>query len=560
MPKIGRDPRVIRGVLLAGILALAAVLRFYSLSGRGLIYWDEAKFSLEGVRLEAYLQAIFGHHAFLTAGKSVGTAKPTHALFIALAYAIFGIHDYVPLYMDAFASVVEVALAYFLGKRLFGPIPGLVGALFLAVSEYDVLYARSALSESDADALFLAGVLVWVIGWDKQRSDSKQPARTPAMWLLLAGLFAGASFTANYRLSVYIVVLVAADFVRVLKVGGWTALPRRIIPWAAGLAAPPLLWQLVDVAARAGNHVLFRSEVNIIIRSHGHVIFKNVTEGRAEWYLSQALFQLHGGKQSVVQFNPVPYLEWFYVREGLPICLLVLVGLYFALRTRTFPWLVTAAFVVVPYLVYVFAPFIVPRNLDAALPFVSILAAATLFDLVEMFRVARARPAIMVILTAAIALLGVTMTWRLTNERSGFKDAATFLRSRGVTRVLASNEVPIFYFPGSPAGIRCDAIPTPGPLSKLAADRAAGYRYAILDHTGGSYLTQYIVNHATLVASFPAYGAIDIGENPIESENTIEPSAQGGPVQRILVYDIKGLKLPSPGSQKADVCDRNVPI
>ena len=153
-------------MLLAGILVLAAVLRLHSLSGRGLLYWDEAKFSLEGVRLEAYLQAIFGHPALLTAGKSVGTAKPTHALLIALSYAVFGIHDYAPLYMDAVASVVGVALAYFLGKRLFGPIPGLVGALFLAVSEYDVIYARSALSESDADALFLAGVLLWVVGWD----------------------------------------------------------------------------------------------------------------------------------------------------------------------------------------------------------------------------------------------------------------------------------------------------------------------------------------------------------------------------------------------------------
>ena len=358
----------------------------------------------------------------------------------------------------------------------------------------------------------------------------------------------------------YILVLVAFDFIRSWKVAGWRSMLRRIVPWAGGLAAMPLLWQLVDVLARAGNHVLFRSEVNVIIKSHGHVIYRNVSLGKAEWYLSQALFQLHGGKQSVFQFNPIPYLQWFYVRQGIPICLLVLVGLYFALRTRTFPWLVTAAFVVIPYVVYMFAPFIVPRNLDAALPFVSILAAATLFDLVEMFRIARARPAVMVALTAAIALLGVTMSWRLTEEQSGFKQAVAFLKSRGVTRVLASNEVPIFYFPGAPSGVRCDAIPIPGPLAKLAADRRSGYQYVILDHTGGSYLTKYIVSRGTLVASFLAYGNIDIGENPIQSENTIEPSAQSGPPQRILVYDIKGLNLPAPGSQHADVCDRNVPI
>ncbi|MGH2442745.1 MAG: hypothetical protein ACRDFX_06240 [Chloroflexota bacterium] len=39
------------GATLIAIVALGAALRFSFLTDRGLIYWDEAKFALEGIRL-----------------------------------------------------------------------------------------------------------------------------------------------------------------------------------------------------------------------------------------------------------------------------------------------------------------------------------------------------------------------------------------------------------------------------------------------------------------------------------------------------------------------------
>src|ERR1039458_2956288 len=99
-----RNQRLNQMVAIAAILVLAAVLRFDSLSQRGLIYWDEAKFALEGVRLHAYMVSIFGGHVSLLAGKTIGTAKPMHAFLIAIAYLIFGVHTYTPLFMDAFRS------------------------------------------------------------------------------------------------------------------------------------------------------------------------------------------------------------------------------------------------------------------------------------------------------------------------------------------------------------------------------------------------------------------------------------------------------------------------
>ena len=45
---------------LVAILALAATLRLAELPFRGLIYWDEGKFLLEGVRLETSLRLLAG--------------------------------------------------------------------------------------------------------------------------------------------------------------------------------------------------------------------------------------------------------------------------------------------------------------------------------------------------------------------------------------------------------------------------------------------------------------------------------------------------------------------
>ncbi len=542
---------------MVAIVAVAAVLRFADLSHRGLVYWDEAKFSLEGERLHAYLQSWAGSSTPLQIGKTIGTAKPTHALLIALAFVIFGLHDYAPLFLNAFASVVEVILVYVLARKLFGPWAACIAALFFAVAEYEIIYARSALSESDAGALFLAAVLLWTIDWERMPSVLPAVRGFPSRMVLFAALLAGTAFTANYRIVVYIIALVAFDVVWTWNEHGGRVVLGRLVSWVGGAATVPVLWQIVDVIARGGGVVLFRSEVNVLVKSGGHVIFKNVRKGGAEWYLQQALFQLHGGKQSVFHFNPLIYLQWFVLREGWAIAALVVLGLVITIWTWLFPWAAMSALVFIPYAIYVFAPFIVPRNLDAAVPFAMILAAAALVMAAERIHRDVLRRTVVVVLALVIAGAGATLSWRLVGERSGFAQATTLLESRHVSRMLASNEVMLFYFPGKPTGVSCTTDPTPGSLSQLAADVAAGYRYAVLDHASTAP-TRYIVRNARLIGHYRATGPISIGENPIASENGDSPSSS--PVEYIDVYDLSTLTLPSPGHNRAAVCNRNVPI
>src|SRR5947209_1304121 len=377
-------------VRLLPILALAGLLRFDGLSHRGLLYWDEGKFTLEGIRLLSVLQALPHLGPGVLAGKAVGTAKPTHALLIALSYAVLGVHDYAPLMLDALAGVLQVAVLFLLGRELFGARVGLTAAAILAVSGYDIIYARSALSESDAGLCFLIGVLLW---W---RARNRDDGSTRAMGYLWAGIVLGLGFTINYRLIVYIVALVCTDAI----------MRRRRLPallcLVAGLAVAPVLWEVIGIAAQARGAVLFRGEISY----------------RTSTYFGEVLYQLHSRKQSVIRFSPLPYVEWFVVRQGVLLTILLLAGVIQAAVERSVRWMVPLALTLVPYGVYSFAPYIVPRNLDAALPFAALLSAAGLIRLVQRVSPRRAGRYGLWIAVVLLAVFDGFRAWPLTQMRS----------------------------------------------------------------------------------------------------------------------------------------------
>ncbi len=519
--------------LLPPILIVAVLLRFDALTKRGLIFWDEGKFTLEGLNLYVRLESLTGSHAMALTGKTIGTAKPTHALLIALSYALWGVHDYAPLMLDAAASVVQVGLLFLLARRLFGVPVALLAALLLAVSGYDILYARSALSESDANLFFMGGVLVWsrTIG---PRGQLVVPSVSAAMRTrLLAAFLIGLGFTTNYRLVVYIAVLVGLDLALTCRRHGWGSAGHALALWLAGIAVCPALWELVDLVARGHGVILFRSEI-----TH-----------RPTSYLSEVLYQIHGGRQSAVRFNPQLYLEWYRIRQGWPMLLLLGAGLGMAALRRATNGLIPATLVVVPYVLYSFAPVFVPRNLDLTIPFSSIVVAAVLVAAIR--ALARRRVAAIGLLTLAFILAAYdgVHAWRLTAVRSGFAEAALYVRDRGTGNALIVNEVMRFYLRDS--GQTCDTPQLPGTLSSLAAADRVGYEYVILDRRS-STIARYLIQHARPLKQYLAAGPLVWGENVIASENGYTPGAQRG--RFIDVYSLDSIHLVGGHAARSPTC------
>jgi 4-amino-4-deoxy-L-arabinose transferase-like glycosyltransferase len=525
--------RVAHGAALVAILALAAILRFHGLIDRGFIYWDEGKFALEGAHLHDLLREWLHAGGTAPPGKAIGTAKPMHALLIAFADAIVGTRDYAALLLDVVASVAGVLLIYALGRTLFNTGVGLLSALFLAVSPYDVVYARSALSESDANAFFLAGLVVWV-------SRRGQGARLATACLL------GMAFTINYRLIVYCAVVVAIDVLRSLR----TRMRYRVIgEWLAGLVIAPAIWQVVDVIARARGVILFRNEFT----------------GRPVLYLEQALYQLHQGKQSAVHFEPLPYLLWYVRREGWPVAVLILAGLVWMVltiwgsRTR-FPedryrLAMVPALVVVPYVVYVFAPFVVPRNLDATIPFASILAAVAVWEIPGSIRSLILRSSVQIAAVLLVIVMGIAFIWPLGDLRSGFVGAARYLKQHGQDRALVTNETMRFYLRNL-AGV-CRAPVRPKSPLDLPIARRLGYRYAVID-TFDRPASKYVQLHAPLVARYPLGSRSSWGENLVSVENGNEPDLSALH-SYVYVYSLNFPALPLGRSHREPTCSLNKP-
>jgi 4-amino-4-deoxy-L-arabinose transferase-like glycosyltransferase len=498
---------------LAPIVLMAGVLRLAGLPSRGLLYWDEGKFALEGIRLLAIARSLPTLHAASIAGKAVGTAKPMHALFIAVAYALLGVHDYAPLYLDAFASLASVVVLYGLVADLVNRRTGLVAAAFLAVSGYDVVYARSALSESDAALLFLVAVHLW---WRAHRSESARLG-------LAAGVVLGAAFTTNYRISVYAFGLVAAAVVVAFRASDRAQQVRVLVASFAGTLVLPLCWELAGIVAQRHGVVLFRSEIT----------------NRPTSYIAEALYQIHGGKQAVVHFDPRLYLQWYVIRQGWPLALLTGVGLLVAAMRRTVADLLLITLVVLPFAIFAFASFIVPRNLDAALPFASALAAIGLVDLAERYLPRTTLSATVAMAALGLAATGAAVAAPTLAVHSGFVRAAIFLRRHHIDTAVVDNEVMEFYM--RDAEIGCDGQRLPRHVGQLRADVAAGARMAIItDHTQSS--ARFLAARAVHVATFRTMGSAYHGEDLVASENGLPPTSTSH--EQIHVYSIVHLHVP----------------
>ena len=516
------------------IVGLAAFLRLTALPSRGLIYWDEAKFLLEGVRLETALHLLAGAHGTLPAAKAIGTAKPTHALLIAVAFALVGIHDYAALYVNAVASIISVVLVYRIATTLWDSTVGLVAALVIAVSEYDVIYARSALSESDANALLLLGVLLWL-----QARCAPVARRRRSTLVTGAALVFGLAFTTNYRILVYAAVIIGFDLLYEMKPRGWSGTIARAAQWMSGFLCFPVLWEIVDSIARARGTVLFRSEIT----------------RQPATYLSEIVYQIHEGKQARVLFGPLPYLQWYVAYQGWILAALLALGVVLALRVRSFAWLIALCPVVIPYLLYVWAPVIVPRSLAAAIPFTAMLIGAALVTAVRRLVPGSMQRIALLVVAAAVGAQEGIHSRHLSAERSGLTLAARYIAAHGGTMVLSTSEVPAFYLRASNRG-RCAMVRLPHTLQVLAADIRAGYSYAVIDHVGG-VSSRFIYDHMHPVARYQTTRTTAIGENLIAAENTHPPHGPH-PIPYVRVFRLEASGLPSPDGSQAQVCDLDV--
>ena len=184
-------PPTWRRLALAVVMLVSIFMNFYQLgqNGFGNLYYASAIRSM----LDSW------HNFFFVSfdpGGFVSIDKPPLGFWLQAASAkIFGFTPFSIFLPQALAGVLSVLLLYYLVRRHFGVVAGLLAALALAISPISVLTNRNNTIDSTL-------VLVMLLGaWAVLRAAESGKLR----WLLLCAVFVGLGFNIK-MLEAYLVV------------------------------------------------------------------------------------------------------------------------------------------------------------------------------------------------------------------------------------------------------------------------------------------------------------------------------------------------------------------
>ena len=139
------------------VLCAAAALRLWRLGQNGFAN----EYYSAGVRSMSQSWHNFAYNAFDPAG-FISVDKPPLALWIQVASVkLFGFHPLSVLTPQALEGIAAVALLYYLVRRSFGPVAGLLAALFLAITPVSVAIDRS--SNTDSCLVLVLLLAAWAL-------------------------------------------------------------------------------------------------------------------------------------------------------------------------------------------------------------------------------------------------------------------------------------------------------------------------------------------------------------------------------------------------------------
>jgi hypothetical protein len=361
------------GLTILAVVALAAVVRLWSIGGQPVLYFDSGVYLGEGAFLASAAQRAAtaltspgdgGRLQRVVLATQDGTdahppdiAKPGHAILLALSMLLLGKNTLAGALVSALAGIGAVAATYAIGMRGWGPRVAIPAAILLATSGQHLVYSREPLVESDG--LFFATVAALVyLGARRARR------------LLAAGLLWGLAFTCNNRLSYLPAVFFIAELAQ------WPGLRtflRRGALVGIGFVAPLVAIESGYLAARG------------IGRAAG---------ARTDWldYVQQLAAFSRMNPPDRVRLDEWPtYFVDLALMDGLGVLALLLLGIgIIAWRLRSQPWsrpdLLLAGSLVVPLALYsVYSTGEVRlRHFSLALPWVMLAAGLALDTLARL--------------------------------------------------------------------------------------------------------------------------------------------------------------------------------
>lgn len=153
------------------IIIMATFLRFYKLDQvPPSLSWDEVAVGYNAYTIANWGKDEWGQTLPFYFKSFEENKHPVDIYLTAISIKIFGLSDYATRSSSALFGILSVIIIFFLGKELFkNNYVGLIAALFLAISPYDIHFSRFNHEFNFAIFFFMLGLLLFFYAIEGRR-------------------------------------------------------------------------------------------------------------------------------------------------------------------------------------------------------------------------------------------------------------------------------------------------------------------------------------------------------------------------------------------------------
>lgn len=465
-------------ILLAIVIFLGGVLRLYNLSNRGLYYYDEG-FYLNGGRtvysvflylmdkLNVRTDKKLTDYISSESGGYLTGAKPGYYFMIFLAYYVFGIKDYTILYLSAISGIISIFFVFLIARKLYDKRIGLFSAMLLAFSSYHIHYSRSGFPAAVSVLFALAGFYLYIVRYHKITAGL-----TKAIFALTvaSGFLLGYAITLHFNLIFFVTTVIILECI-IIALNKKIILRQKImlgLIFVVSIFIPILLFEL---SFRLAKFYLAASGLRSASTGLPYAFSTYFEE------LRQSFSPGVSGGMKFTSSNPLFYGKIFFLYENPLVWVFSIFGLFLLLKKIDLLNVFMLGLIVVPFGIFSFYGYQVPRSIAIIIPFMCLPAGLSFSRIFSdnRLRIVKA----MVISIILNLLLGIVKSGSEVMACSHYSEAVEYVKGKGGGLISSTPANATFYL-GKESVYPSDYfLLNYEELNKMAKDNI--YRYVLLD-------------------------------------------------------------------------------
>ncbi|KKR85402.1 MAG: hypothetical protein UV99_C0011G0017 [Parcubacteria group bacterium GW2011_GWC1_43_61] len=430
---------------LAVILLLASFFYFYNITQKGFFDHDEAWFSLTGNTYAAAPKILINHilHPQISVEDLIAQYIPGHILFgtsfrpffifvNALGISIFGYHDYSIFILNSIIGLVSLLVLYYLAKSITkNNIQALLAAFLLAISGYQIFFARSGLAQVLVGFLLILGAIFYVKTLNVPAGSGQENYKN----LLWAGFFWGIMSVSHYSIIVILLLILVFEI----------AFTRFYLKQKISVAVKRLLCLFLPIAL-----MLLGMQAISFLRNYA--LDEIGYPGKPMLYFEEFFYHFNSVSGTGFSFKSVDLI--FYVKllrdlNGWLYTLLFLISpiIFFYKRWYKNPSLFFVFFIAWGF----FSSFSIiafkgTRNLALIDVLISFISALVLYELFKFYQTRYYR-ILIIVFVVGLLVSQLRIDWQIINLKSGYKEVARYITENNIpTEDVYGENWPILAF------------------------------------------------------------------------------------------------------------------